>query len=455
MVEAEVQGKGSLPGGASSHVLGKKRGSREVCSRICSGPRCPPKGLQPSADTTSIHAPRNTRSNSPLLTCPECGSSKLVRASRYYYSNGSSVQRWLCRTCGLRFTDRDQAEPVESVSTKMLKSGPSIVADRQVCATVARGAKNLSAALGEEAAGTSKPDLATVKGKLFEFQWWMQKQGLNEATAKHWAYLLKRLTDLGVNLEDPESVKEALARNPWSDGYRANFVEAYATFLVMEGRKWIPPRYKRPQNLAFIPTETEIDQLIAAANKTTGAFLQGLKDTGADPGELAKIDWTDVDREHRTVRINHPVKGHEARILKVSSQFLDRIFAFPKTSQRVFTRRRMAANFWAQRKRIAIKLQNPRLLQIHFTTFRHWKGTVEYHRTKDILYVKKLLGHKTLQSTLIYIDYEKACFQTPDQEKFFSKVAMNVGEACELIDDGWEYVTGTYDDGGRIFRKRK
>ena len=108
-----------------------------------------------------------------------------------------------------------------------------------------------------------------------------------------------------------------------------------------------------------------------------------------------------------------------------------------------------------QRKRIARKLQNPRILEIHFTTLRHWKGTVEYHRTKDVLYVQKLLGHKSLQSTMVYIDYEKACFGTPDNEKFYSKVATNVGEAAELIEDGWEYVTGEYSDGGKIFRKRK
>jgi integrase len=316
------------------------------------------------------------------------------------------------------------------------------------------GAKNLDAALEKEAAG-AQPDQATIKGKIVEFHWWMLKQGYDEGTAKHWAYLLKRLTDLGANLQDPESIKEILAKNKWSDGYKANFVEAYTTFLKMEGRAWNPPKYKRPQNLAFIPTETEIDQLIAAAGKITGAFLQGLKDTGADPGELSRARWIDVDKETRTLKINFPVKGHNARILRISDGFLNRIMSFQKTSEIIFNRKRMCANFWTQRKRIARKLQNPRILEIHFTTLRHWKGTMEYHRTKDVLYVQKLLGHKSLQSTMVYIDYEKACFGTPDNEKFYSKVAINVGEAAELIEDGWEYVTGEYSDGGKIFRKRK
>jgi hypothetical protein len=43
----------------------------------------------------------------------------------------------------------------------------------------------------------------------------------------------------------------------------------------------------------------------------------------------------------------------------------------------------------------------------------------------------------------------------PQEERFISKVAMNVKEATELIDLGFEYVTGEYSDGGKIFRKRK
>lgn len=48
------------------------------------------------------------------------------------------------------------------------------------------------------------------------------------------------------------------------------------------------------------------------------------------------------------------------------------------------------------------KLENPRLLQITLHTFRHWKATTEYAKTKDILHVMQLLGHKSIQNTLVY-----------------------------------------------------
>jgi len=48
---------------------------------------------------------------------------------------------------------------------------------------------------------------------------------------------------------------------------------------------------------------------------------------------------------------------------------------------------------------ITHKLQNPRILKITFHTLRHWKDTMEYNRTKDILYVKQVLGHKRIENT--------------------------------------------------------
>ena len=79
---------------------------------------------------------------------------------------------------------------------------------------------------------------------------------------------------------------------------------------------------------------------------------------------------------------------------------------------------------------------------------------MEYHRTKDILYVKKILGHKNIKSTIQYIDLDAALFMKTD-DHFTVRVASNVNEACALIEAGFEYVTGDYNNGDKIFRKRK
>jgi integrase len=301
---------------------------------------------------------------------------------------------------------------------------------------------------------SQKPQFA-AKGKIVEFAWWMQKQGYAPETILNRGYMLKRLVALGADLANPESVKEILAQQKWTESYKAINVDAYNLFLKWQGLTWEQPRYRITTPMAFIPTEKELDDFIAAATKTKSIFLQGLKDTGCDPGELGALRWIDVNTETRTVTVNFPVKGHNKRVIAVSEQFLRKIGSLPRHSERVFNYRAIRENFFLQRKVIARKLENPRILEISFTTFRHWKGTMEFHKTKDLLHVQRLLGHKKIDNTLIYIDYEKAVYGDTNAEEFTSRVAANTQEACSLIEAGFEYVTGEYNDGGKIFRKRK
>ena len=72
-----------------------------------------------------------------------------------------------------------------------------------------------------------------------------------------------------------------------------------------------------------------------------------------------------------------------------------------------------------------------------------------YHRTKDILYVMKFLGHRNIKNTLVYT--QLVCFEN---DEYQSAVAENVDEARKLIEDGFEYVCTTPED-VMLFRKRK
>jgi hypothetical protein len=74
---------------------------------------------------------------------------------------------------------------------------------------------------------------------------------------------------------------------------------------------------------------------------------------------------------------------------------------------------------------------------------------MEYAKTKNILHVMNMLGHKNIQNTLVYthlVNFES--------DEFHTDVANNVEDARKLIEAGFEYVTGEYGDGGKIFRKR-
>jgi len=78
---------------------------------------------------------------------------------------------------------------------------------------------------------------------------------------------------------------------------------------------------------------------------------------------------------------------------------------------------------------------------------------MEYHKTKDILYVKQLLGHKNIQNTLMYITIEKALFQHGLEEEFHVRVAQKPEEIKAFLEAGFDYVLQKY--GLAFFRKRK
>ncbi len=77
---------------------------------------------------------------------------------------------------------------------------------------------------------------------------------------------------------------------------------------------------------------------------------------------------------------------------------------------------------------------------------------MEYHKTHDIYHVQRLLGHKNIQNTSIYITLESSLFQT-DNGEFHTAVAKTVDEARKLLEVGFEYSLEI--DGTKIFRKRK
>ncbi|MEM2463981.1 MAG: hypothetical protein QXY07_04785, partial [Candidatus Bathyarchaeia archaeon] len=169
--------------------------------------------------------------DSKLMQCPQCGSLRLYKDGLRYLADGTSVQRWLCRNCGYRFTDpnfrrqnqwknspfslnsensldyscRGNDEPCGRDST----ARPRAV---QTLATVEKEKRNEKRAAG----AAEKPD---VKSLILNFAWQLKKQGYSEQTIRDRCKILKTMVNRGANLRDPESVKEVIAKqDSWSEG---------------------------------------------------------------------------------------------------------------------------------------------------------------------------------------------------------------------------------------------
>ena len=390
-----------------------------------------------NSDVCSQPAQRPTK-------CSNCNSTKIWKDGLRKTDSGD-IQRYLCRECGFRFSVSGFAKSFYTESSKgsSYQIGAVPNAHGQV--------KNLVVIepLREGYAGATTEKVDS-KGKIVEHAWWLKKQGYKEATIIGKTKLLKIMVKKGANLYDPETIKEVIAEQTWSEGRKENAVNAYTTFLKMTDGTWNPPNYSRIRKLPFIPTEQEIDMLIASCTIKAAALLQTLKETGARVGEAWTLKWTDLDNENRTIRIT-PEKGSNPRIFKISPKLHSMLQLMPKKGNCIFGNYPLNGYrtcYTRQRKKAARKLGNPRLLQITFHTFRHWKATMEYHKTKDILHVMRILGHKNIKNTLVYtqlIEFK--------EDEFVCKAAKTVKEAMELIENSFEFVCAF--DNVKMFRKRK
>jgi integrase len=85
------------------------------------------------------------------------------------------------------------------------------------------------------------------------------------------------------------------------------------------------------------------------------------------------------------------------------------------------------------RKRLAETQQNPRLLAIEFRTFRHWGGTmIAFHTNGNVLIVKKLLGHKSVNNSMKYIGMINF-----KDDQFETAHATTLEEIEKLRQAGW------------------
>ena len=168
------------------------------------------------------------------------------------------------------------------------------------------------------------------------------------------------------------------------------------------------------------------------------------------PIELHRTRLRDIDLQNGAINVIG-CKGHLPRTLPLKPKTLamlkqylienNKEYPFPSSKRLYGTWRRL-------RNALAKKLENLRIKQIRLYDLRHFFGTMTYHKTKDILHTKRLMGHSNIETTLIYTHLVD--FKT---DEYTVRVADNLQEACKLVEAGFEYITEINKN--RIFRKRK
>ena len=373
--------------------------------------------------------------------CPDCHS-KRIRKDGIRETSNSSVQRFRCRDCGLRFSENSYKECLTNE-------------DRQLCALLE--AKKLDTATETRTVvGEENSERLEINGKIVQFAIALKNKGRSPETIRTYVASLKTLLNKGANLKDPACVESVIAKQNWTIRAKRNYADWYARFAKFLCLSWEKPVYKAPDRTPFIPLESEIDQLISGSSKKVSIALQIGKETAARIGEVLRIKWIDIDFQADIIAINEPEKGSNTGIYKVSKGLIARILTLPRTSDRIFGRAStdsITNMLTTVRRRLATSFCNPRLLQIHFHTLRHWKLTTYAHKIKDPFMVQMFARHKDIKCTMRYVHLEKIIYQEGNSDEWIVKAAKSVDEASEFLKVGFEYVTEI--DGFKLFRKRK
>ena len=369
---------------------------------------------------------QESASASPL--CAQCGSQRLYRDGLRYLAGGSTVQRWLCRDCAYRFSEK----PSQEKSEWSINKSSTLTSRRRICA---QEAKNLTTATETKTvAGDLERLPPDAKGLITKFMAYLEREGYSAQTG--YPETLRHLAKDGANLLDPENVKLVIAQQkkkngePWKDSVKMLATYAYDAFCQMQGINWNMPTYRQGETTLYIHNEKDLDQLISTASRRMATFLQCLKETFADPGEILRLEW--IDLKDNILSINHPVKGHLPGKYELTPRLVAMLNALPRKDKRVFPMTYACAldSLKNLRKGAAAKFQNPVLLSISFKSYRHWGGSMLAHVTNgNVLIIKRMLRHKSIQNTMKYIhtiefkeeDFEETVATTPEEIRQLGK----------------------------------
>jgi len=290
--------------------------------------------------------------------------------------------------------------------------------------------------------------------RIFQVVWRLKTEGYAERTLAGFSKRLKFLAKRVGDLDNPDVVKGFIsAQRGWGNAYKETMVNAYNHFVNAFDLSWKKPIYKRSERLPTVPSTEQVNMIIAHAGRKYALIFSFLRDTGLRPIELHRLTLRNLDLEKGLV---YPVtaKSGSARVLRLKASTLSMLKEYVSRSEfrldeRMFPSTDVVSHvFMRVRNRLSERLHEPELRRIRLYDLRHYFATRLYQKTKDILFVKRQLGHKRIENTLIYthlVDFAS--------EEYISKVAESVKEVCELVEAGFEYVTEM--DGKKVFRKPK
>jgi integrase len=228
-------------------------------------------------------------------------------------------------------------------------------------------------------------------------------------------------------------------------------LKSYNYYCTINQIEWKRPKYRYERKIPLIPTTDNINKIIAASSKKYATIFRILAETGIEGRELTTTRRKDIDAEQGIINVQG-CKMHASRSIKLTPTTADllRQYLHTYTDDYPFPDSHWMSEIWIRtRNELAKKLNEPQLHEIPMRNLRHYNATRTYAKTKDILYTQHHLGHKKLETTMLYVQL----ISFEEDEEYTVRTATNVKEATDLLEHGFTYIQDI--DGIKIYRKRK
>lgn len=171
------------------------------------------------------------------------------------------------------------------------------------------------------------------------------------------------------------------------------------------------PMRKFDEYLPFVPSKEEVSILIdAMPDLKQKAMVSLMYSSGLRIGEVCHLRYEDIERKNMRIHIRHG-KNRSDRYAILSKRALDILtsycFAFGRPRGWLFPKQtcpdKPIDTFYLSRHIHAVERSLGWEERITCHSLRHAFGTHLYEGGTDLLTIKALLGHKSLNSTTIYV----------------------------------------------------
>lgn len=171
------------------------------------------------------------------------------------------------------------------------------------------------------------------------------------------------------------------------------------------------PMRKFDEYLPFVPSKEEVSILIdAMPDLKQKAMVSLMYSSGLRIGEVCHLRYEDIERKNMRIHIRHG-KNRSDRYAILSKRALDILtsywFAFGRPRGWLFPKQtcpdKPIDTFYLSRHIHAVERSLGWEERITCHSLRHAFGTHLYEDGTDLLTIKALLGHKSLNSTTIYV----------------------------------------------------